>query len=321
MPSSRRPPPRQGTRSRGEGRVGGRTPGRRPRPGADKTGGRRRTDQRSGPRPPAQRRRRSDLGARILIAIPAAVLVVALIDVDHLAWAIFLIVLGMVCLHELYRMLDAWKPVPLVGFAAVVGMVLAARYDSERVVLEVGVAVIPALFVVLLARGQRERVTLSVASTLLGVWWIGFAVAHAELLRRLPHGAAILIDVLAATFLADTAAYLGGRLFGRRPLAPRISPGKTVEGLFWGSVVAILTLICAGLLQNTWMTRGHALALGVMVAVLGPLGDLFESALKRDADTKDTGTLFGAHGGALDRADAALFTILGGYYIWYAIIH
>jgi phosphatidate cytidylyltransferase len=249
------------------------------------------------------------------------VLVVALIDVDHLAWTIFLIVLGVICLHELYRMLDAWKPVPLVGFGAVVGMVLAARYGSERVVLEVGVAVIPALFVVLLARGQRERVTLSVASTLLGVWWIGFAVAHAELLRRLPHGAAILIDVLAATFLADTAAYLGGRLFGRRALAPRISPGKTVEGLFWGSVVAILTLVCAGLLQNTWMTRGHALALGVMVAVLGPLGDLFESALKRDADTKDTGSLFGAHGGALDRADAALFTILGGYYIWYAIIH
>jgi phosphatidate cytidylyltransferase len=249
------------------------------------------------------------------------VLVIALIDVGHLAWAIFLIVLGTICLHELYRMLDAWKPVPLIGFAALVGMVLAARYGSERVVLEVGVGVIPALFVVLLISGQRERVTLSVAGTLLGVWWIAFAMAHAELLRQLPHGAAILIDVLAGTFLADTAAYLGGRLFGRRPLAPSISPGKTVEGLFWGTVVAILTLVCAGLLQNTWMTRGHALALGVMVAVLGPLGDLFESALKRDAGTKDTGGFFGAHGGALDRADAALFTILGGYYIWYAILH
>jgi phosphatidate cytidylyltransferase len=218
-------------------------------------------------------------------------------------------------------MLGTWKPVPLIGFAAVVGMVLAARYGSERVVLEVAVAVIPALFVVLLARGQRERVTLSVASTLLGVWWIAFAMAHAELLRGLPHGAAILIDVLAGTFLADTGAYLGGRLFGRRALAPTISPGKTVEGLFCGALVAIVTLICAGLLQNTWMTRGHALALGVMVAVLGPLGDLFESALKRDAGTKDTGSLFGAHGGALDRADAVLFTVLGGYYIWYAVIH
>jgi phosphatidate cytidylyltransferase len=255
------------------------------------------------------------------VAIPAAVIVIALIGVGHLAWAIFLIVLGTICLHELYRMLEAWKPVSLIGFATLVGLVLAARYGSERVVLEVAVAVLPALFLVVLASGQRERVTLSVAGTLLGIWWIAFAMAHAELLRRLPHGAAILIDVLAATFLADTAAYLGGRLFGRRTLAPTISPGKTVEGLFCGAVVAIVTLFCAGLLQNTWMTRGHALALGLMVAVLGPLGDLFESALKRDAGTKDTGSLFGAHGGALDRVDAVLFTILGGYYIWYALIH
>jgi phosphatidate cytidylyltransferase len=321
MPSSRRPPPTEGTRSgEGAGAAAGRRKGGRRRPGPNQSGARRRTDARARARPPRQRRR-SDLGARLLIAIPAVVLVIALIDVGRLAWAIFLIVLGAVCLHELYRMLDAWKPVPLIGFAALVGMVLAARYGSERVVLEVAVGVIPALFLVLLVRGQRERVTLSVAGTLLGVWWIAFAMAHAELLRRLPHGAAILIDVLAGTFLADTAAYLGGRLFGRRPLAPSISPGKTVEGLFWGTVVAILTLVCAGLLQNTWMTRGHALALGVMVAVLGPLGDLFESALKRDAGTKDTGSFFGAHGGALDRADAALFTILGGYYIWYAVIH
>ncbi len=248
-------------------------------------------------------------------------MVVALIDVGRLAWAIFLIVIGAICLYELYRMLDAWRPVPLVGFAALVGLVLAALYGSERQVLEVAVAVLPVLFCVLLVRGQRDRVTLSVASTLLGVWWIAFALAHAELLRRLPHGNAILIDVLAGTFLADTAAYLGGRLFGRRRLAPAISPGKTVEGLFCGAIVAILTLVCAGLLQNTWMTQSHALLLGIAVAVLGPLGDLFESAIKRDAGAKDTGGLFGAHGGALDRADAALFTILGGYYIWFAIVH
>ncbi|MBV9167897.1 MAG: phosphatidate cytidylyltransferase [Solirubrobacterales bacterium] len=246
---------------------------------------------------------------------------IVLIDLGGLAWAIFLIVIGAVCLHELYRMLGRWKPVPLVGFAALVGMVLAARFAGHRQVLEVAAGVLPVLFAVLLARGQRERLTLSVASTLLGIWWIAFAVAHAELLRRLPHGGAVLIDVLAGTFLADTAAYLGGRLFGRRLLAPTISPGKTVEGLFCGVLVAFLTLFLAGLLQNTWMTQGHALALGLAVAVLGPLGDLFESAIKRDAHIKDTGSLFRAHGGALDRADAALFTVLGSYYIWFAIVH
>jgi phosphatidate cytidylyltransferase len=84
-----------------------------------------------------------------------------------------------------------------------------------------------------------------------------------------------------------------------------------------GMLGAILAIFIAGLYQ-TWLTQGDALLLGVAVAVLGPLGDLFESLVKRDAGAKDAGTLFGAHGGALDRLDAALFTVVVGYYIWLA---
>ena len=106
----------------------------------------------------------------------------------------------------------------------------------------------------------------------------------------------------------------------RRPLAPTISPNKTVEGLFCGMLIAIVSVFVAGLNQ-TWMTQGDALLLGLAVAVLGPLGDLFESVIKRDADTKDAGNLFGAHGGALDRLDAVIFTVVAGYYIWLALLH
>src|SRR5579859_3665782 len=119
------------------------------------------------PQPPRRRGPRSDLGARILVAVPAGIVVIALIDVGKLAWAVFLIAFGIVCLHELYRLLAPWKPVPVIGFAAVVAMVLAARYGSPGVVLEVGVAVIPALFVAVLVRGQRERATFAIAATLL----------------------------------------------------------------------------------------------------------------------------------------------------------
>jgi phosphatidate cytidylyltransferase len=273
-------------------------------------------------RPPEPRRRqRSDLGSRLLVAIPAAVLGVILIDIGKLPWALFLIAMGCVCLHELYRMLARWNPVPLVGFAALAGMVLAARYGGQRQLLEVGVATIPVLFLAVLARGQSSGATVAIAGTLLGVWWIGLAFGYAELLRGLPHGGAVTLDVLIGTFLGDTAAYIGGRAFGRRQLAPSISPGKTVEGLFCGVLIAILAVFLAGLLQNTWMTTGHALLLGLAVAVLGPLGDLFESLIKRDAGAKDAGNLFGAHGGALDRFDAVIFTVVAGYYIWYAILH
>jgi phosphatidate cytidylyltransferase len=109
-------------------------------------------------------------------------------------------------------------------------------------------------------------------------------------------------------------------LFGRRALAPSISPNKTVEGLFCGALAAILAVFVAGGFQ-TWMTQSNALLLGLAVAVFGPIGDLFESLVKRDSGVKDAGTLFGPHGGVLDRADAALFTIVAGYYVWYAVLH
>ena len=83
-------------------------------------------------------------------------------------------------------------------------------------------------------------------------------------------------------------------------------------------LIAVLAVFIAGLYQ-TWLTQGHALLLGLAVAVLGPLGDLFESVIKRDAGAKDSGNLFGAHGGALDRLDAVIFTIVAGYYVWVAV--
>ena len=98
------------------------------------------------------------------------------------------------------------------------------------------------------------------------------------------------------------------------------SPNKTVEGLFCGMLLAIVAVFVAGLNQ-TWLTRGDALLLGLTVAVLAPIGDLFESVVKRDAGSKDAGSLFGPHGGVLDRSDAALFTIVAGYYVWVAVMH
>ena len=86
-------------------------------------------------------------------------------------------------------------------------------------------------------------------------------------------------------------------------------------------LVAVLAVFTAGLYQEAWLTHGQALELGIAVAVLGPIGDLFESLVKRDAGTKDTGHLFGAHGGALDRLDAVIFTVVAAYFIWAPIAH
>jgi phosphatidate cytidylyltransferase len=269
--------------------------------------------------PPRKSRRRSDLVSRILVAIPLAIATIIFIGLGGLPFQLFMIAAGLICMHECYRLLGAWRPVPVIGFAALAAMVFVARSSGQGGVLAVAVAAVPVAILAVMARDQ-PRPTVSVGGTLLGIYWVGFAFGHVELLRELRHGNSVLIDVLVGTFVGDTAAYAGGRLFGRRQLAPRVSPGKTVEGLACGMLGSVIAVFIAGLYQ-TWLTQGDALLLGVAVAVLAPLGDLFESLVKRDAGVKDAGTLFGAHGGALDRLDAALFTVVVGYYIWHGVVH
>jgi len=269
----------------------------------------------------ARRRRRkprSELSARVLAAIPAIAVALFLVLEGGLVFALGLFVLGAVCMHELYSMYARAHPVRLAGFIVLAGMLGAALYGAQYQLLLVTVLALPLLFGLTLA-SPRPSVG-GMAITLLGIIWIGLALAHAVLLRRLPHGEAIVIDVLVGTFLGDTGAYLGGRMFGRRPLAPSISPNKTVEGLAIGMLCAVLGVWIAGRYQE-WLPGTHALVLGVGVAVVAPIGDLFESFIKREADTKDSGGLFGAHGGALDRLDAVLFTAVAGYYIWAGYVH
>ena len=156
--------------------------------------------------------------------------------------------------------------------------------------------------------------------TLLGVVWIGVPLAHAVFLRELPHhGAALLIDVLVGTFVTDTAAYATGRMFGSHKIAPNLSPNKTIEGLIGGFVIGTMGFWFAGLYQD-WLSGADALIIGAAVAAIAPVGDLFESLLKRDLGTKDTGTLFGPHGGLLDRLDAVFFTVVVGYYLSVAVV-
>jgi phosphatidate cytidylyltransferase len=266
-------------------------------------------------------RRASDLIARVAVAVPLAVVAIVFVDVGGTAWALLMIVLGLACMAELYRMLERWQPVSIIGFAALAGMCLAARFGGLKDVVEVAVATVPALLVAQLISRRQSGATVSIAGTLLGVFWLGMAFAHAVLLRRLPDGNGLIIDVMVGTFLGDTGAYLGGRLFGRRALAPDVSPNKTIEGLFCGMLVAIVSVLIARTYQTSWLTQGQAFELGVAIAILGPMGDLFESLVKRDAGAKDAGSLFGAHGGALDRLDAVSFTIVAAYYIALALHH
>jgi phosphatidate cytidylyltransferase len=275
-------------------------------------------------RPPPQRRRRrrrrSDLGARILAALPAIAFAVFITAEGGLVFVVGLFIVGAVCMAELYKLMSRAHPVPLAGYLALAGLLLAAHYGDQFQILLVYVASVPLTFLLALASPHRENISWGIAATLLGITWIGLALAHAVLLRELTHGGALVVSVLIGTFVGDTCAYLGGRAWGSRPLAPRISPNKTVEGLIAGIIGGALALWGFEVAYQQYMLGTHALILGFAVALAAPVGDLFESLIKRDLDVKDTGRVFGAHGGALDRLDAVFFTAVTGYYVAVALL-
>jgi phosphatidate cytidylyltransferase len=263
----------------------------------------------------------SETTARVVVAIPWVVVAIALVGIGGDVFALGMVVLGILGLREFFRMAQSIHPIVLPGYAAVAGMVLAARFGDSFQILLVFAGLFPVAFVFAAVRRSHELITTSIAFTVLGVAWMGLGFSHAVLLRDLPlHGGALLIDVLVATFLSDTAGYAAGRLFGTRKITPRISPNKTLEGLIGGIIGGTLGFWFAGLYQD-WLPGIDALLMGLSIAVIAPIGDLFASMLKRDLGVKDTGRLFGPHGGLIDRLDAVLFTVVAGYYLSVAFVY
>jgi len=278
---------------------------------------------RRAPRAPRKRRRglRGETAKRILVAIPWIAFAIAITVAGGLPFAIAMIAIGLVGLREYFRMTEALRPIEIAAYLSVAALILAAHFGTAFNVLLIGAAMFPLLFAFGVDRKHRDGITVSMGVTLLGVIWIGIPLVHAVLLRDLPdHGAALLVNVLIGTFATDTGAYATGRMFGSHKIAPRLSPNKTLEGLIGGFLIGTMAFWFAGLYQD-WLSGIDALIMGAAVAAIGPVGDLFESMLKRDLGRKDTGRLFGVHGGLLDRLDAVFFTVVVGYYLAVQLVY
>jgi phosphatidate cytidylyltransferase len=278
------------------------------------------------PRPPREPRRRrggqrEETLKRVLVALPWIAFAIAITVAGGIVFGLAMIAIGVVCVREYLAMTEKVRPLPIPAYLAVAALIVAAHFGTAFNVMMVLAACFPLLFAFAATERHRDGATASIGITLLGIVWIGIPLVHAVLLRDLPlHGGGLLIDVLVGTFVADTAAYATGRMFGSHKVAPGISPNKTIEGLIGGFVIGTMGFWFAGLYQD-WLSGVDALIIGAAVAAAAPVGDLFESLLKRDLGTKDTGTLFGPHGGILDRLDAVLFTIVVGYYLSVALVY
>jgi phosphatidate cytidylyltransferase len=279
------------------------------------------------PRPPRAPRRRGAGAARgetvkrILFALPWVAFAIAITVAGGLVFAAAMIGIGALCLREYLTITGELRPIARAAYLAVAALIVAAHFGTAFNVLLVLAASFPLLFAFGADGRHREGIAVSMGVTLLGIVWIGIPLAHAVLLRDLPHhGAALLVDVLVGTFATDTGAYATGRTFGSHKIAPSLSPNKTLEGLIGGFLIGTMAFWFAGLYQD-WLSGVDALIIGAAVAAIAPVGDLFESMLKRDLGKKDTGTIFGPHGGILDRLDAVLFTVVVAYYLSIQLVY
>lgn len=268
-----------------------------------------------------RRGRLGDLPGRIAVALPGAAVVAGLVAVGGEAFAALVAVVAALAAFEGVRLLRDAKPLSLLTGALSAGIVATAAIDGREALapaLAGGFGALALGTIIAIRPGDR---TPSVLAGTLCVVWVGAALAHAPLLRELEHGTILVLAVLLATFVGDTFAHILGSLFGRTTLALSVSPNKSVEGFAAGVAGGTASvIIMAAIVDEPWLELWEAAILGFAITLAAVCGDLFESALKREAGVKDSGTLLGAHGGVLDRVDALLFTVPLGYYLATALV-
>jgi phosphatidate cytidylyltransferase len=252
--------------------------------------------------------------SRILIAVALLPAVLGLVWLGGW-WVVALAaVAGAIALHEYFGMIRELRPLALAGFAGFGLSLLGVQLGGVEWMLAGFLSTFGLGFLLYLVARTRTSATVAVGSTVLGTGWIGLGLGHLVLLRGLDeHGQLAAFTVLLAVFGADTMAYFTGRLVGRHRLAPTLSPGKTWEGFVAGTVTAVFVAFVA-LYKTGFVDGWRSILFGLVIALAAAVGDLFESALKRDVHVKDSGSLLAGHGGMLDRIDALLFAGVAAYY-------
>ena len=284
---------------------------------------------------------RGQLAFRVASGVAVAAVAVAAIWFGP-PWLTLLGLLGgSIAIFETYRLTPAGAGrLPLaLGVMAVLALLLTAEAASGKadyltasgIVLAVW-TLVAALWFIACYSGERPVAAFLVL--LLGPVYAGFMLGHGLAIHDLAHGLAIhdiaiasslggtdnlgrnwLLFTLAGTSASDTGAYAVGRLIGRHRMAPRVSPGKTWEGVAGGFAASVGAMLAVGALLGLGVELWEYAVVSLVVAIVAQAGDLAESSLKRAANVKNSGSIMPGHGGLLDRIDSILFALPAVYYL------
>ena len=274
------------------------------------------------------------LKKRVITALWGIPLLIVAVWFDSpLPWfSVLVAVWGILAVSEFYRIVDVYKVRSLTIFGILWTLLFIISRDSDLLaILEsqfnpalftpfllTSAVVLPLIW--LLFRMEKDKTFISWAWTVAGILYVGWMLGYCVAIRGVEDGRNWIFYTLFVTFATDTGAFFIGRAFGRRKLAPQISPGKTWEGaiggLFGAVIISLFFILPTPLiLPLSWW---HAVVLGIVISIFGQAGDLAESLLKRNVGVKDSGNLIPGHGGFLDRIDSVVFTGVVVYYyvVW-----
>jgi len=267
----------------------------------------------------------SGLTLRVITALVVLPGVLALIWVPwlHYGFALFIAVLGGFALHEYFGLAEKRGVAihPLAGVVVGIIIVVSARLGNPQHLnsaLVMGIVLIALVHVI----NPPPSIT-GLGTSIGGLVYTAWLPAHILMLHARPEdGAGLVMTLLVAVAVTDTAAYFVGKAIGKRKLAPVVSPKKTWEGAVGGFVFAMIGMAVLYSLRSSldwtklpdWSIGRYAVT-GALVSVSAQISDLVASSIKRDAGVKDSGRLFPGHGGALDRCDGFLFGAPVLYYM------
>jgi phosphatidate cytidylyltransferase len=255
--------------------------------------------------------------ASALVLLPVFLLIV--VKAPGWMFNALVVVASAAALWELMRLFEQGGRPAYRRLGVVAGTALTASFAAARLfdpmtlpalvlALAVGIVLAAPLW-------DRTPATEPAAHTLLAIMYVGFLLGYGILLHQTsPIGEKLVIFLVGVTWIGETSAYLVGSAIGRHKLAPVISPKKTVEGAVAQVVASVLTGVGLGAWLLPQCGVGVAVVAGGLLGVVGQIGDLAESVIKRSVGTKDTGGLIPGHGGVLDRIDSLLFNLPAFYY-------
>ena len=218
--------------------------------------------------------------------------------------------ISLIGLYELYRVMKIERSAPgFVGYAAVVAYywIMGNREQYVTFLAIISLMILMTIYVVTFPKYGTEQITVA----FFGIFYVGIMFSYLYQVREMPDGKYLVWLILLSSWGCDTFAYCAGKLFGKHKMTPKLSPKKTVEGAIGGVVgAAVLTVIygiAVSAFTNLTLSVPLCMAAGILGAVLGQIGDLSFSIVKRKSGIKDYGKIFPGHGGVLDRFDSVIF--------------